>query len=226
MWLSVDISRHESPPPTEIGGVQDENIGLYRSLFVLITRINEKYFTLLQKGFDRFEFARDNKLAVQTNQSGVYIMNASKIKPSMAHGNDEVLKAKAAEANRKRAQRKREQAWKEAEERARQEREAEERARQEVEEARIREEEAKMWQEAQPKAEKPKTEKKAYKQGKIKTRVDGVEFDSLAKAMAYIDPVLWGKENDYRTSCWIKINRALKKDGSVVYGGHTYELAI
>lgn len=145
-------------------------------------------------------------------------MNTSKVKPSQAHGNEEVLRAKASEANRKRAQRKREQAWQEAEERARQEREAEE--------ARIREEEAKMWQEAQPKAEKPKAEKKAYKQGKIKTRVDGQEFDSLAKAMASIDPVLWGKENDYRTSCWIKINRALKKDGSVVYGGHTYELAI
>jgi hypothetical protein len=152
-------------------------------------------------------------------------MNASKVKPSQAHGNEEVLRAKAAQANAKRAQRKREAAWQEAEERARQEREAEARARQEAEETRVREEEAKMWQEAQPKAE-PKAEKKAYKQGKIKTKVDGIEFDSLAKSMAYIDPILWGKENDYRTSCWIKINRALKKDGICVYGGHTYELAI
>ncbi len=193
-------------------------------MFVLITRINEKYFTLLNKTVDRFGFARDNKLAVQTNQSNQYkvnIMNAAKVKPSQAHGNEEVLRAKAAQANAKRAQRKREAAWQEAEERARQEAEEARKA----EEARIREEEAKMWQEAKPKAE-PKAEKKTYKQGKIKTRVDGIEFDSLAKSMAYIDPILWGKENDYRTSCWIKINRALKKDGICVYGGHTYELAI
>lgn len=139
-------------------------------------------------------------------------MNAAKIKPSQAINNEDILKAKAKISNINRAQRKIKQ---EAEELARQEREAEEQ--------RIREEEAKMWEEAQPK-EKPKAEKKAYRQGKIRTKVDGQEFDSLAKAMAYIDPILWGKENDYRTSCWIKINRALKKDGSVVYGGHTYEL--
>lgn len=155
-------------------------------------------------------------------------MNAAKVKPSQAHGNPEILRAKADAANRKREERvrqeAREQAKRETEERARQERarqEAEEKARKEAEEQRIRDEEAKMWEQVQPKAEK-----KAYKQGKIRTIVDGIEFDSLAKAMAHIDPVLWGKENDYRTSCWIKINRALKKDGQVVYGGHKYELAI
>lgn len=148
-------------------------------------------------------------------------MNAAQAKPSQAHANPEIMRAKADAANRKRAQRKAEQAREDAREQARKEAEEQARQEREAEEQRIREEEQRMWEQAQA---KPKAEKKAYKQGKIKTRVDGFEFDSLAKAMAYIDPVLWGKENDYRTSCWIKINRALKKDGSVVYGGHTYEL--
>lgn len=143
----------------------------------------------------------------------------SKVKPSQVHQDPELLRQMAAESNRKRQERKREQAReearKEAEELARQEREREE--------ARIREEEAKMWESVQPKTES-KSEKKVYRQGKIKTMVDGIEFDSLAKGMAYIDPILWGKENDYRTSHWIKINRALKKNGSVVYMGHEYKL--
>ena len=163
-------------------------------------------------------------------------MNAEQVKPSQAHGNADVLRAKADAANRKRNQRKAEQARQEQADRnqrkaeqARQEqadrikREAEEQARQEreAEEERVRQEEEKMWSEVK---KETKAEKKAYKQGKIRTRVDGIEFDSLAKAMAHIDPVLWGKESDYRTSCWIKINRALKKEGVCVYGGHKYEL--
>ena len=133
-------------------------------------------------------------------------MNATKVKPSQT--TEEILKRKAQESNQRRNQRKR--------------KEEEERLAREEEEKRVREEEEKMWSEV--KKDQPKTEKKVYRQGKIKTRVDGVEFNSLAKSMAYIDPVLWGKENDYRTSCWIKINRQLKKDGICVYGGHTYEL--
>jgi hypothetical protein len=73
-------------------------------------------------------------------------------------------------------------------------------------------------------ASKPelKQDIKSLKQGKIRTMVDGIEFDSLAKAMAYVDPKMWGKENDYRTSHWIRINRALKRDGQVVYMGRLY----
>lgn len=136
----------------------------------------------------------------------------SKVKPSQVHQNTELLRQKAEESNRKRQERKIEQERLEQERRVREE-----------EERRIREEEDKMWSEV--KKDQPKAEKKSYKQGKIRTKVDGIEFDSLAKAMASIDPVLWGKENDYRTSCWIKINRALKKDGVCIYGGHNYELA-
>jgi sRNA-binding protein len=73
----------------------------------------------------------------------------------------------------------------------------------------------------EPKKETPKSGNLGKK---IKTSVDGVEFDSLAKSMAYIDPIQWGKENDYRTSCWIKINRTLKKDGVCIYNGHEYKL--
>lgn len=127
-------------------------------------------------------------------------------KPSDSINNEDILRAKAAASNKRRAQR-----------RAQQERED-----------RIKEEQARRDQEEQMCKEKEKSTKsksdKKIKQGKIKTRVDGVEFDSLAKSMAHIDPILWGRENDYRTSCWIKINRALKRDGVCVYGGHTYEL--
>ena len=141
----------------------------------------------------------------------------SRVKPSQVHQDPELLRQKAAESNRKRKERVRqeEERVRQEEERVRQE---EERVRQEEE--RVRQEE-KMWSEVKKETKK---EKGPIKQGKIKTRVDGIEFDSLAKSMAYIDPVLWGKENDYRTSCWIKINRQLKKDGVCVYGGHTYEL--
>ena len=128
----------------------------------------------------------------------------SRVKPSQVHQDPELLRQAAMKSNQKRK------------ERVRQE---EERVRQEEE--RVRQEEEKMWSEVKKETKK---EKGPVKQGKIKTKVDGIEFDSLAKSMAYIDPVLWGKENDYRTSCWIKINRQLKKEGICVYGGHKYEL--
>lgn len=163
----------------------------------------------------------------QSNQYKVNIMNAqAQARPSEAHANPEIMRAKSDEANRKRKERKERKAQQsrdEAQAQAKADRDREEAEARAKAEQEAREQEEAMWSQYK-KAEEPKAEKKAYKQGKIKTSVDGIEFDSLAKSMAYIDPILWGKENDYRTSCWIKINRALKKDGICVYGGHTYKL--
>ena len=135
----------------------------------------------------------------QSNQSGVYIMNASKVKPSQAHGNEEVLRAKAAEANRKRAQRKREQAWEEAEERARQEAE-------------------------EPKAEEPKAEepRKDRKFGKvIKVRANGIEYATLTEFVITLPNCgkIDGKHSAYAISQWNKINGQLKKKGYYDYNG-------
>jgi len=163
-------------------------------------------------------------------------------KPSAAHNDESILKAKAQAANQKRDARKAQRAREEQEARweaenkaadeAKARRQAQEDARREAdkklrEEAEARAQEEAMWNEFKPQ-DKPKKERaKSTKSGssgtKIKTMVDGIEFDSLAKAMAFIDPKQWGKESDYRTSHWIRINRALKRDGKVVYMGHTYE---
>ena len=159
-------------------------------------------------------------------------------KPSDSINNEEVLRAKAQASNQKRkarqAQQKREEQekrWEEenkmAEEAARSQaradaqREADQKLKDEEE--RIKAEEEAMWNTAQPKQEKKSSTKSTGSSGtKIKTMVDGIEFDSLAKAMAYVNPKDWGKESDYRTSHWTKINRVLKKDGQVNYQGHHY----
>jgi len=122
-------------------------------------------------------------------------MNASKVKPSQAHGNEEVLRAKAAEANRKRNQRKREAAWQEAEERARQEPKAEE-----------------------PKAEEPKTRKF----GKvIKVRANGIEYATLTEFVITLPNCgkVDGKHSTYAISQWNKLNGQLKKKGWVEVNG-------
>lgn len=129
----------------------------------------------------------------------------SKVKPSIIHSNPELLILESKRSNERRKSRKLEQ------ERLEQER---------LEQERIRLEEETMWSQVK-KESKPE---KKVKQGKIKASVDGIEFDNLSACMAYIDPVLWGKRNDYRDSCWTKINRQLKKDGICIYGGHTYKL--
>jgi len=141
-------------------------------------------------------------------------------KPSDSINNEDILRAKAAASNKRRAQRKTQQEREDRIKEEKERRDQEERVRKEREEKERRDQEERMWKEQ----EKSSKSDKKIKQGKIRTRVDGVEFDSLAKSMAHIDPILWGKENAYRTSCWIKINRALKRDGVCVYGGHTYEL--
>jgi membrane protein involved in colicin uptake len=143
----------------------------------------------------------------------------------------------AQEANRKRAERRAKQKMSDleakwmAENKAAEEaahKKAQEDARREAErklaeeEARIRVEEEAMWASMSGSTKKEQAVGKPQKQGKIRTSVDGKEFDSLARAMAFIDPKLWGKENDYRTSHWIRINRSLKRDGQVMYMGHLY----
>ena len=166
----------------------------------------------------------------------------------------ELLKKRAEAANRKRRERQEELKRKEnirqreefrkakAEQEAKEREENEERVRKaaeeaakktketkeakEAEEAKKTKEtkEAKETKETKEAKEKKKEPNKSQLGKKIKTEVDGQSFDSLAKAMAWIDPVNWGKENAYRTSCWIKINRALKRDGECEFGGHKYRM--
>lgn len=131
-------------------------------------------------------------------------MTASKVKPSQAHGSEDVLRAKAAEANRKRAQRKREQAWEEAEERARQE----------TEEPKAEE----------PKAEEPKVEepRKDRKFGKvIKVRANGIEYATLTEFVLTLPNCgkVDGKHSAYAISQWNKINGQLKKKGHCEING-------
>ena len=150
-------------------------------------------------------------------------------KPSDIHNDEsgELLKKRAEAANRKRKERqeelKRKENIRQREEfrKAKAEQEAKEAA-EEAERVR-KEQEEKMWREAAKEKEKKEPNKSQFGK-KIKTEVDGESFDSLAKAMAWIDPVLWGKENAYRTSCWIKINRALKRDGECEFQGHKYRM--
>ena len=93
-----------------------------------------------------------------------------------------------------------------------------------IEEARIKAEENAMWAMIEPKQE-PKQESKPRSSGtKIKVTVDDQPFDNLSAAMAHVNPAQWLKRNDYRDSCWTKINRKLKKDGVCEYDGHTYKM--
>lgn len=93
-----------------------------------------------------------------------------------------------------------------------------------MEEARIKAEENMMWAMIEPKSE-PKQESKPRSSGtKIKVTVDDQSFDNLSAAMAHVNPAQWLKRNDYRDSCWTKINRKLKKDGVCIYDGHTYKM--
>ena len=87
----------------------------------------------------------------------------------------------------------------------------------------IRTQEEAMWSAITPKVE-PKPEVKVYKQGKIKVTLDGQPVDNLSAAMAIIDPIQFGKRNDFRDSEWTKINRTLKKYGTIAYRNHLIEL--
>ena len=150
---------------------------------------------------------------------------STRAKPSDIHNDEsgELLKKRAEAANRKRRERQEELKRKENIRQREEFRKA--KAEQEAKE---REENEERVRKAAEEAAKGTKEKKEPNKGsfgkKIKTEVDGESFDSLAKAMAWVDPVLWGKENAYRTSCWIKINRALKRDGECEFGGHKYRM--
>ena len=93
-----------------------------------------------------------------------------------------------------------------------------------VEEARIKAEENIMWAMIEPKSESKQESKPRSSGTKIKVTVDDRSFDNLSAAMAHVNPAQWLKRNDYRDSCWTKINRALKRDGVCVYDGYTYKL--
>lgn len=123
-------------------------------------------------------------------------MNASKVKPSQAHGNPEILRAMADEANRKRAQRKAEQA--------------------KAEEPKAEE----------PKAEQPKAEQpKARKFGKvirvIRVKANGIEYATLTEFVLTLPNCgkVDGKHSTYAISVWNKLNAKLKKQGWVEVNG-------
>jgi hypothetical protein len=160
-------------------------------------------------------------------------------KPSDSINNEDVLRAKAQASNQKRKSRQAEQKREEQEKRWEEEnRMAEEAARRQAqadaqreadqklkeEEERIRREEEAMWASAEPKQEKSESKPRSSSGTKIKVTVDGQSFDNLSAAMAHVNPAQWLKRNDYRDSCWTKINRKLKKEGVCVYDGHTYKL--
>ena len=157
-------------------------------------------------------------------------------KPSDSINNEEVLRAKAQASNQKRKERQTQQKRDEQEKRWEEENKmAEEVARRQAQadaqreadqklkdEEHIRREEEMMWNDAKPKHEKKST--KSSSGSKIKVTVDDQPFDNLSAAMAHVNPAQWLKRNDYRDSCWTKINRKLKKDGVCEYDGHTYKM--
>ena len=77
----------------------------------------------------------------------------------------------------------------------------------------------------QEKATWESREKKPSKLGsKMKVIADGIEFPSLNAALRAMEPVAWGIENDYRKSCWTRINRNLKKKGESIEMNHEFIL--
>ena len=77
----------------------------------------------------------------------------------------------------------------------------------------------------QEKATWESREKKPSRLGaKMKVIADGIEFPSLNAALRAMEPVAWGIENDYRKSCWTRINRNLKKKGESIVMGHEFIL--
>jgi len=77
----------------------------------------------------------------------------------------------------------------------------------------------------QEKATWESREKKPSKLGsKMKVIADGIEFPSLNAALRAMEPVVWGIENDYRKSCWTRINRNLKKKGESIEMDHQFIL--
>jgi len=77
----------------------------------------------------------------------------------------------------------------------------------------------------QEKATWESREKKPSKLGaKMRVIADGIEFPSLNAALRAMEPVAWGIENDYRKSCWTRINRNLKKKGESIEMDHQFIL--
>lgn len=146
-------------------------------------------------------------------------MNA---RPSQAHQDESILRAKADEANRKRKERQAKARYEEQEARW----EAENKAKDEAEARRKESEERAKAEEAkaeEAKAEEPK--KGSPNLGKkIKVICDGVEYISLNAALRGTGEPLWADETDYRRSCWTKINRELKKSGHSIHSGHEFSM--
>lgn len=139
-------------------------------------------------------------------------------KPSQAHNNADVLRAKADEANRKRKERQAQAKREEQEARW----EAENKAKDEAEARRKAQEQAKPEPEVNP---EPEVKKDSANLGKkIKVVCDGVEYPTLNAALRGTGEPLWANETDYRRSCWTKINRELKKNGTSVHSGHTFSM--
>lgn len=128
-------------------------------------------------------------------------------KPSDVHASPELLKIKATQAN---ARRKERLDQKKCDENIK--RREETRAKRAAEEA----------PKEEPK-ETPKTEFSSKLGKKIRVWADGDEFNSLNEALRSLEPVVWGVENDYRRSCWTKINRALKTKGEIIHMNHTFK---
>lgn len=84
----------------------------------------------------------------------------------------------------------------------------------------IKAEEAAMWGD-KPKA--PRPARKGNSGMKIMTG-DGSKYPSLNAALRALNPDEWSDENDYRRSCWTKINRRLKKLGECTFDGYDFYL--
>ena len=138
-------------------------------------------------------------------------MNTRK-KPSDIHNNSDLLKSAANEANRKRKQRR--------SDKARQERIRKERQKDMILRTINKGDKINFFQLLNLGA-KPSSSKLGKK---IKVMCDGIGYDNLNSALRGSEPKLWAEENDYRRSCWTKINRNLKKHGVFEIKGHTFIL--
>lgn len=63
-------------------------------------------------------------------------------------------------------------------------------------------------------APRPKIDKRPKVDKRPKIDCDGMQYTSLAAAM---EANGWGKESPMRTSHWVRINKALRKDGTCEY---------
>jgi len=118
-------------------------------------------------------------------------------KPSQAYADESILRAKADAANRKRKARQQHARW----------------------------EEPKVKPEPQPEPEvKPEPKVNSTNLGKkIKVECDGIEYPTINAALRGTGEELWQNENDFRRSCWTKINRAIKTKGEFAFMGHTFK---